>query len=185
MNHDPYVIAAMAALVALALYRRFRRLFGRQPLQLTRIKVRIALLSLLTLLLLVRSLHSTDLAAAGLVGFAGGAALAYVGLRLTRFDNMPGGIFYTPNGYIGAILSVLLLSRIVYRFQVIYPAFQAAQADDANPFAAFQRSPLTFALFGIVIGYYLAYYVGLLLRSTALRAQPVLAADAASPPSGP
>lgn len=185
MSHDPYVIAAMAALILLALYRRFRRLFGRQPLRPTRIKVRIALLSLVTLLLLVRSLHSTNLAAAGLVGLAAGAALAYVGLRLTRFDSMPGGIFYTPNGYIGAILSTLLLSRIVYRFQVIYPAFQAAQADDANPFAAFQRSPLTFALFGIVVGYYLAYYAGLLLRSASLRAQPVQTADAASPPSGP
>ena len=185
MNHDPYVIAAMAALILLALYRRFRRLFGRQPLRPTRIKVRIVLLSLVTLLLVVRSLLSTNLAAAGLAGLAAGAALAYVGLRLTRFDSMPGGIFYTPNGYIGAILSALLLSRIVYRFQVIYPVFQAAQADDANPFAAFQRSPLTFALFGIVIGYYLAYYAGLLLRSASLRAQPVQTADAASPPSGP
>jgi hypothetical protein len=185
MSHDPYVIAAMAALILLAFYRRFRRLFDRQPLQPTRIKVRIALLSLVTLFLVLRGLYSPNLAAAGVVGLATGAALAYVGLRLTRFDSMPGGIFYTPNGYIGAILSALLLSRIVYRFQVIYPAFQAAQADDANPFAAFQRSPLTFALFGIVIGYYLAYYAGLLIRSAALRAQAVQTADAASPPSGP
>jgi len=185
MNHDPYVFAAMAALILLALYRRFRRLFGRQPLRPTRIKVRIALLSLVTLVLIVRSLHSTNLAAAGLAGFTAGAALAYVGLRLTRFDSMPGGIFYTSNGYIGAILSAILLSRVVYRFQMIYPAFQAAQADDANPFAAFQRSPLTFALFGIVIGYYIAYSAGLLLRSASLRAQPIQTADAASPPSGP
>ena len=98
---------------------------------------------------------------------------------------MPGGIFYTPNGYIGAVLSALLLGRLAYRFQVLYPAMQAAQADDANPFAAFQRSPLTFALFGVVIGYYLAYYVGLLMRSAALRAQPPEIAGAASPPSGP
>ena len=41
------------------------------------------------------------------------------------------------------------------------------------------------ALFGIVIGYYLAYYVGLLMRSAALRSQPVQTADAVSPPSGP
>jgi hypothetical protein len=175
----------MAALIIFVLYRRFRRLFGRQPLQPTRIKVRIAVLSLLTLLLVVRSFHFTNIAAAGFVGFAAGLALAYVGLRLTRFDIMPGGIFYTPNGYIGAVLSVLLLSRIAYRFQVLYPAMQAAEANDASPFAAFQRSPLTFALFGIVIGYYLAYCVGLLMRSAALRAQPTQLVDAASPPSGP
>jgi len=38
-----------------------------------------------------------------------------------------------------------------------------------------------------VIGYYLAYYAGLLIRSSALPEQPGIAqaADAASPPSGP
>ena len=186
MNHDPYVFAAMAALILFALYRRFRKLFGRQLLQPSRLKVRIGILSLLMLLLVARSMHSTNLAAAGLAGFAAGAALAYAGLRLTRFDAAPGGIFYTPNGYIGAALSIILISRLAYRFQVLFPSMQAAHAESGDPFAAFQRSPLTLALFGIVIGYYLAYCAGLLIRGDALRKQPVQAAiDAASPPSGP
>lgn len=186
MNHDPYVFAAMAALILFALYRRFRKLFGRQLLQPSRLKFRVGILSLVTLLLVARSMHSANLAAAGVAGFAAGAALAYVGLRLTRFDVMPGGIFYTPNGYIGAALSIVLLSRLLYRFQVLYPSMQAAQAESGDPFAAFQRSPLTLALFGIVIGYYLAYCAGLLVRDGALRRQPVQATgDAASPPSVP
>jgi hypothetical protein len=182
MNHDAYVYAATAALILFVLYRRFRRLFGRQLLQPARLKVRVAVLSLVTLLLVARSMHSTNLAAAGLTGFAAGAVLAYLGLRLTRFDVMPGGIFYTPNAYIGGALSVLLLSRLVYRFQVLYPSMQAAHAESGDPFAAFQRSPLTLALFGIVIGYYLAYCIGLLARGAALQRQPV---QAPSPPSGP
>jgi hypothetical protein len=36
-----------------------------------------------------------------------------------------------------------------------------------NPFAAFQRSPLTLAIFALLIGYYVTYYSGILLRSTA------------------
>jgi len=128
-----------------------------------------------------------DLAAAGLVGLAAGAALAYIGVKLTRFDAMPAGIFYTPNGYIGAALSALLLGRLAYRFVVLYPTLQAAQAGGDNPLDAFQRSPFTLALLAIVIGYYLAYYAGLLIRSSALPEQPGIAqaADAASPPSGP
>ena len=188
MNHDPYVFAAIAALVVFALYRRFRRLFGRQPLQPTRLKVRIALFTLVGLMILVRGLHSMDFAAAGLAGVAAGVALAYLGLRLTRFEVTPGGIFYTPNGYIGVAISALLLGRLAYRFQVLYPAMQAAQADNGDPFAQFQRSPLTLALFGIVIGYYIAYYAGLLLRRSALRAERAVVdqrGDAASPPSGP
>jgi hypothetical protein len=186
MNHDPYVFAAMAALVLFALYRRFRKLFGRQLLQPSRLKVRIGILSLVMLLLVARSMHSANLAAAGLGGFAAGAALAYIGLRLTRFDVTPGDIFYTPNGYIGAALSIVLLSRLAYRFQVLYPSMQAAHAESGDPFAAFQRSPLTLALFGIVIGYYLAYCAGLLIRADALRKQPMQSSgDAASPSSGP
>jgi len=182
MNQDAFVYAAMAALVLFALYRRFRSVFGRQLLQPTRLKFRIGVLSLVTLLLIARGTHSANLAMAGLAGFAFGAALAYVGLRLTRFDVMPGGIFYTPNAYIGLVLSALLLSRLAYRFKVLYPTMQAAHAETGDPFAAFQRSPLTLALFGIVIGYYLAYCIGLLARGAAMQRQP---AQAASPPSGP
>jgi hypothetical protein len=187
MSHDPYVLAAMAALILFAVYRRFRRLFGRQLLQPTRLKVRIALLTLITIVMLLGGMHSTNLAAATLVGLAAGAAVAYVGLRLTRFDAMPGGIFYTPNAYIGAALSAVLLGRLVYRFQVLYPTMQAAHAGGNDPLESFQRSPLTLALLGIVIGYYLAYCVGLLLCSAKLRAQPPIGqvGDAASPPSGP
>ena len=186
MSHDPYVFAAIAALFLLALYRRFRGAFARQRLQPTRIKVRIGLLGLAALMLVLRGMHSIDFAAAGLVGVAAGAALAWNGLRLTRFDVMPGGIFYTPNGYIGAVLTAVLLGRLVYRFQVLYPSLEAAKAQTGDPFASFQGSPLTVALLGIVIGYYIAYGVGLLIRGAALRSQMLQApADAASPPSGP
>jgi hypothetical protein len=187
MNHDAYVFAATAALILFALYRRFRRLFGRQPLQPARLKARVVILSVVSLLLAVRGLQSANLALAGFGGAAAGAALAYLGLRLTRFDATPNGIFYTPNRYIGAILSALLLSRLAYRFGVLYPAMQAAHASSGDPFAGYRGSALTVALFGVVIAYYIAYYAGLLIRSAELRPVPVTAQsrDAASPPSGP
>jgi len=185
MNSNSYVLAVFVALFAFALFRRFRSLFGRQPLQPSRLKTRIVVLSLVAVLLAMRGLHSANLAASGLIGLVAGAALAYVGLRLTRFETMPAGIFYTPNGYIGAVLSALLLSRIAYRMQVLYPVMQAAQTDTGDPFAGFQRSPLTVALFGIVIGYYLAYGIGLLIRGAALGATAAQPAERASPPSAP
>jgi hypothetical protein len=188
MNHDPYVLAAIAALVLFVLYRRFRRLFGRQPLQLARLKARVVVLAIVAGFFALRALHSANIAAAGIGGFAIGAALAYVGLRLTRFEVMPSGVFYTPNGYIGGVLAVLLVSRLAYRIAVLYPSMQTAQANTGDPFAAYQSSPLTVALFGIVIGYYLAYCVGLIVRGATLREQqPALgqSPDAASPPSAP
>ncbi len=185
MSSNSYVLAVFVALFAFALFRRFRSLFGRQLLQPARLKTRIAILSLVAVLLAMRGLHSTNLAASGLAGLLIGAALAYVGLRLTRFDAMPSGVFYTPNGYIGAVLSALLLGRIVFRMQVLYPAMHAANVETGNPFAAYQRSPLTTALFGLVIGYYLAYCAGLLIRGAAIAAASHQAPERASPPSGP
>ena len=187
-SHDPYVLAAIAALVLFALYRRFRRLFGRQPLQPARLKARVVVLAVVAALLAFRGLHSPDGAAAALGGFAAGAALAFVGIRLTRFETMPGGVFYRPSGYIGIVLAVLLVGRLAYRFAVLYPAIEAAHAATGDPFAAYQSSPLTIALFGVVIGYYMAYCVGLILRGASLREErpaPGQSPDAASPPSAP
>jgi hypothetical protein len=187
MNHNPYVLAVFAALFAFLLYRRFRRLFGRQALQPTRLKARVVMLAIVAALFALRGLHSANIAVAVLGGGALGAALAWFGIRLTRFEVTPKGIFYTPSGYIGIVLSALLLGRLAYRFVVLYPSFQTAKAETGNPFAMYQSSPLTVALLGIVIGYYMAYCVGLLLRGAELREQsPQLPGpDAASPPSAP
>jgi hypothetical protein len=188
MNHNPYVLAVFAALFAFLLYRRFRRLFGRQALQPGRLKARVVALAIVAVLFAVSGLHSPNFAAAVLGGAALGAALAYFGIRLTRFEVTPAGTFYTPSGYIGIVLAALLLSRLAYRFVVLYPTFQASKAETGDPFAMYQSSPLTVALLGIVIGYYIAYCVGLLLRGAELRGQaPQIAQspDAASPPSAP
>lgn len=184
MNHDPYVLAVIAALFVFILYRRFRRLFGRQPLQPARLKARVVVLAIVAGLFALRGLHSPNIAAAVLGGGALGAALAWFGIRLTRFEVTEKGIFYTPSGYIGIVLSALLLSRLAYRFVVLYPTFQASKAETGDPFAMYQSSPLTIALFGIVIGYYMAYCVGLLVRAAELRGQaPRIASP--SPPSAP
>src|SRR5215475_9381185 len=177
MSHDPYVLAVIAALVVFMLYRRFRRLFGRQPLQPARLKARVVILAIVAGLFALRGLHSPNIAAAVLGGGALGAALAWFGIRLTRFEVTPAGIFYTPSGYIGIVLSALLLSRLAYRFVVLYPTFQASKAETGNPFAMYKSSPLTVALLGIVIGYYIAYCVGLLIRGAELRGQVPLIAQ--------
>jgi len=97
------------------------------------------------------------------------------------------GLATTTAALAASVGLVLLLSRLAYRFLVLYPTLQSAHAEGADPFTMFQRSPLTLALFGIVIGYYIAYSIGLLVRSRALREPPAIdqGGDAASPPSGP
>lgn len=157
--------AALAVLAALMLYRRFRRLFGRQRVQPARMKLRIAVLLVIGAMLMMRGMRQVDFALGVGVGLALGIALAFVGLRWTQFERTPEGFFYTPHAGIGLAVSALLAGRLAYRFIVVYPAVHAAAAVDANPFAAFQRSPLTTAMLCIAIGYYVSYTLGVLARS--------------------
>lgn len=159
--------AGFAVLIALMYYRRFRRLFGRQPVQPARMKFRIVFLLFVGALLLARAVLGLEAGLAVAAGLGGGVALAWLGLRLTTFEATPQGRFYTPHGGIGLALSVLLLGRLAYRFFVIVPVLQDAHQAGMNPFAAFQRSPLTLAIFALLIGYYVTYYIGILLRSAA------------------
>jgi Protein of unknown function (DUF1453) len=157
--------ALLIPLILFGLYRRFRRNFGQQPIQRTRMMVRIGIMSVLLLLFAFSSLHQTQLLQGALAGVVLGAALAVWSLRLTRFEITPDGKeFYTPNSYFGMALTALLVGRLVYRFIVVAPAVQSAAeySPQTNPFAAVSSSPLTIGVITMLIGYYLVYYVGIL-----------------------
>ena len=49
-------------------------------------------------------------------GLVLGIALGLLGLRLTRFESTPEGLFYVPSAHLGVALSTLLVCRIAYRF---------------------------------------------------------------------
>lgn len=167
---DPKLITPIliVALVAWTMYRRVRRTIGRQAVSPVRMQWRIGILGLVGAMFLFTSLRDMNLLGAMAAGLAGGAALAWFGLRHTKFEATAEGHFYTPHTYIGLAVSALLLGRIAYRFLAVYPAMHAAAQTDANPFAAYQKSPLTLAIFGVLVGYYVAYYIGVLSKSRSL-----------------
>jgi hypothetical protein len=49
-----------------------------------------------------------------------------------------------------------------------YEASQRALATGAPPFSGIQRSPLTLAVVFLMIGYYVAYYAGILRQARTL-----------------
>ncbi|MGA9335921.1 MAG: DUF1453 domain-containing protein [Rudaea sp.] len=172
MHMDPNLLApvVMTAFIAWMLYRRVRRNIGRQRITPKRMLVRIGIFSVIGVMFLVTSMRDAQLAEAMIAGLAAGAFLAWFGLRHTKFEITPQGSFYTPHTYIGLFVSALLLGRIAYRFLMVYPAMHAAAQSNADPFAAYQKSPLTLAIFGLLVGYYVAYYAGVLGKSRAQQA---------------
>ena len=152
----------MGALVLLLVGRRVMRNIGRQPLRPAAMQFRIALFAVIGVMFALRALRDPDLLGALAAGVVAGAALGWYGLRHTKFERTAQGAFYTPHTWIGLAVSVLLIARLAYRFFFVMPAMQAAAQANQDAFSAFQRSPLTLAIFGVLIGYYICYHAGVL-----------------------
>jgi hypothetical protein len=168
MTMDPKLIASIlfAALVIWGILRRVRRTFGRQPVQVGRIWLRIGMLTLVGGLLIATSVARNAEALEALsAGLACGAALAYVGLRHTKFEVTPEGRFYTPHTYIGLAVTALFLGRLLYRFFYLSYGANAVTGADQNLAMAYQRNPLTLGIFAVLVGYYVLFYAGVLFRT--------------------
>lgn len=146
----------IAALVGWRVYSRIKRMVGRQRLSKIRPWVTLGVFPILVALLLMASVSRPFAALALVGGVLGGAALGLYGLRLTKFEETPLGLFYTPSAHLGIALSLLLIGRIGYRAAYLYFVPAAIQE------GVFTRSPLTLAIFGTLAGYYIAYAIGLL-----------------------
>jgi hypothetical protein len=180
MPHGPALIVVVA-IIAFSLYRRFRSHVGRQPVQPRSMRFRMALLGLGAVASLIAPHLAPYARIEELAGIAAGGGLAWWGLSMTRFSADSRQRYYTPNLYLGLAISTLFIARIVYRFMVVAPVLNAART--GSGFAASQlallgaQSGLTLALFGVVIGYYLAYYAGVLHRSRATELVPAPRAE--------
>ena len=158
----------VGAAVLWALYRRVRRSFGRQAVNPVRLRLRIGALALVTGVLLVASMHRFELLASLLGGAACGAVFALLGLRHTKFEASQNGRYYTPHTYLGLLLTSVFVGRILFRVLQRVAAAPAPLPQD--PLQMASMTPATLATLGLLIGYYLCYYTGVLKVSVAPQA---------------
>jgi hypothetical protein len=160
MTAAPVMPILLGGLIAWSVYRRVRRNIGRQKLRPRRAVISLAVLSIFSLVIAVTSSRNPNL----LFGFGGGLVpgtlLGYAGLRLTRFETTDEGHFYTPSARIGVALSLLFIGRLIYRFMVLRTFSQTS-----HQMPAVAQSPLTLFILGLLAGYYITYYAGLLAHS--------------------
>lgn len=150
--------AGLAAFLIWRIYSRVRRMVGRQRLSRWRPRATIVFFPILLVILIAESLTEPMSILALLGGVALGVVLGIAGHRLTRFECMPDGLFYTPNAHLGIALSLLLMLRIGYRMVPLLLAGEDALTMPAD----FTRSPLTLLLLGMLTSYYVTYAIGLL-----------------------
>jgi len=167
---SPHFIAPLIIIPILVLrvWSRVRSQFGLQPIRRKRMTGRIAVWSILGVLIAfyALSVRDTNLLWGLVGGVVIGAAIGLVGLNLTRFELDPEkGDCYVPNPYIGALLTILFLGRIVWRLAMISPQLMDSTGV-AQPVhgPGVGQSPLTLGILGLIVGYYICYFAGLLIH---------------------
>jgi xanthine/uracil/vitamin C permease (AzgA family) len=162
-GHHPSLLVSLliGAFVVWRFYSRIRRMVIRQKLSKVRPLITVCAFPVLLALLAASSIAQPLSLAAVLGGTAIGAGLGIFGLRRTRFEKTPEGLYYTPSAHVGIALSVLLIGRLGYRAMQMY---SFSDGDYAPPVAAsgLANSPVTLLIFGALAGYYVAYAIGLL-----------------------
>jgi hypothetical protein len=152
------VLLVLIPLFAWRIYKRFRRMVGRQRLSKVRLGITLVLYPAVVVLLGFGS-HTSPGRLWWLVGGLGfGCLLGLYGLAKTRFEPTTKGLFYTPHAHLGIALSLLFVGRIAYRLIEVY----AIDPTGPNGMHEFARTPLTLAVFGLLAAYYITYAIGLL-----------------------
>lgn len=151
-------VLVFAALFAWRIYRRIGRLIKRQRFHPRRSWTAVIFFPVLALVLLAGSLAYPLNMGAEFAGIVIGVGLAVYGLRLTRFENIPEGLYYTPNAHIGIALSLLLAGRVIYRIIQLYGSSDGF----TQPPTMAVRSPFTLLILGTLVGYYVWYAIGLI-----------------------
>jgi hypothetical protein len=160
-DYSRFLPWVFALLIPLALYRRFKRTFGRQLLVPARLIARIVIFLILAAALTLGA-HAPE----ALGGLAVGAALALWGASRTRFEIENGRRYYIPHTYTGIAVTLLFVGRLIYRLAQSSGDLAAAggTVPSAGPRATMQ-SPLTIGIFFVLIGYYVCYYSWVLRKS--------------------
>ncbi|MET1162132.1 MAG: DUF1453 domain-containing protein [Pseudoxanthomonas sp.] len=94
-------------------------------------------------------------------GMGIGLQVGMLGLWLSRFEQTPQGMYYTPNPWISLALTLLVAGRIAMGFVEMWRYWQGRETLAIIP--VLDHASL-FAVAGLLLGYYLAYTWGLRSR---------------------
>lgn len=107
-----------------------------------------------------------------LAGLAAGAVLGVVGLALSRWEHAPDSLHYTPNRWLVLAITLTVTARLIYGFWRSWQAWGAGL--DAGSWLAASGAAGSLAAGAVVLGYYLAYWLGVRRRVMKQRSIEVL-----------
>lgn len=97
-----------------------------------------------------------------LTGMLSGCLLGLLGLAMTRWEKSTRATYYTPNRWLVLFITLAAAARMLYGFWRIWHAWQTTGHDTSWLAAA--RIPGSMAVGALVLGYYLTYFAGTLIK---------------------
>jgi hypothetical protein len=110
----------------------------------------------------ITSLWVSDAFRYALFGLMGGCLLGLLGLALTRWEQTPQALHYTPNRWLILIITLAVAARLLYGLWRLFPGWRTSGSD---PWWL-ERAGIagSLALGAILLGYYVTYAAGVRWR---------------------
>ena len=93
-----------------------------------------------------------------LAGLAAGSLLGLLGLAVTRWEMTSRGLHYTPNRWLVLLVTLAVVTRLLYGLWRIWHAWRAAPSH--NSWLASAGVAGSMAVGAVVVGYYFVYFAG-------------------------
>lgn len=103
-----------------------------------------------------------------LAGLAGGGLLGLLGLAMTRWEKTSPALYFTPNRWLILVITLAVAARLFYGLGRAWQAWNTSRPISAWANEAGIAGSL--AVGGIVLGYYLIYFAGVLQRFKRIQA---------------
>ena len=156
----------LIALMPLILIQRYRAGSARRMARLWMATLNLVLIGFSAICFLAAAAGTSvwvpDAFTGAAAGVAIGAGLGVVGLALTRWEPTPATLHYTPNRWLVLAVTLIVSARVLYG---LWRSWTVAEAGVyGTPMMLAFGIPESLAAGGTVIGYYLAYGVGVRRR---------------------
>jgi hypothetical protein len=160
------IILGFIALIPVSLVLRYRASTSRRLARVWVSTVNVVMLSVSAVMFMVGAAITNvwvpQAFIYALAGLLGGALLGVAGWWLTRWEATPHSLHYTPNRWLVLTLTVVVTARVLYGFWRGWHAWRSTPDDMSWLAAAGAAGSL--AAGAVVVGYYLAYSIGVRRR---------------------